>query len=142
MRVFVDTNVLLDVLGKRLPFYDDAAAIWTLAERQQIDAIISAISFTNIFYIVRKLESGKAAMKALRQLRQVFSIAACDETVIDEALQSELADFEDAVQLITALHSQATCLVTRNPKHFSNDSLPILTPNEFITQDDIDLLLS
>src|ERR1700730_9032623 len=57
MTVFVDTNILLDVLGKRLPFYDDSAAIWNLAEHRKIEAVISAVSFTNIFYIVRKLES-------------------------------------------------------------------------------------
>ena len=55
MKVFIDTNVILDVLGKRIPFYNDAAAIWNLAEEQQIEAIVSAVSFTNIFYILRKL---------------------------------------------------------------------------------------
>ncbi|MCY2962336.1 MAG: PIN domain-containing protein [Planctomycetota bacterium] len=87
MRIFFDTNILLDVLAKREPFYDESAAIWTLAERGMVVGLISAVSLTNVFYIVRKLESSVVAMKALRQMRHVFSISPCDEKVIDSALQ-------------------------------------------------------
>jgi len=137
MKVFVDTNVLLDVFGKREPFYNDAVAIWTLAEKRAIDAVISAVSITNIYYIVRRVESRLTAMKCLRQLRRVFTIGTCDEAVIDRALQSNLKDFEDAVQLATAEYSEALCLITRNPAHFANDSIPVLTPSEFLSQDDV-----
>lgn len=138
MRVFLDTNILLDVLAKRRPFYDDAAAIWTLAEQRTIVGLISAVSLTNIFYIVRKLESRTIAMKALRQLRQVFAISSCDEKVIDNALQMNLKDFEDAVQLVTAVRARSTCLVTRIPRNFTDAPLPILTPIEFLAQQDVE----
>ena len=137
MTVFVDTNVLLDVLGKREPFFDDAAALWTLVERRLIEGVISAVSVTNIYYIVRRLESRAVALKSLRKIRRIFRVAACDESVIDRALQSDLKDFEDAVQLATAEFADAACLVTRNPAHFANDSIPVLTPAEFLTQDDV-----
>lgn len=142
MKVFIDTNVLLDVLGNRPPFYDDAAAIWTLAEQRKLHAVISAVSLTNIFYIINKLGSRAVAIKAIRQLSNIFSIAACDEKVNQEALELDLKDFEDAVQLITATHSRAKCLITRNPSHFPNDSVPILTPAEFLIQDDIQTLIT
>jgi predicted nucleic acid-binding protein len=142
LKIFVDTNVLLDVLGKRVTFYGAAAAIWTLAEQRKIEAIISAVSFTNIFYIVRKLESRATAMKAIRQLRKVFVLAACDEEVISKALDLDFKDFEDGVQLASAVRAKAFCLVTRNPSHFARDLLPILTPREFLIQEEIVHLLS
>jgi len=141
MKVFVDTNVLLDVLANRHPFYDDAAEIWTLSEQGKIEAFVSAVSFTNVFYIVRKLMSRSVAVKATRQLTNVFSIAACNENVIQEALDLDLKDFEDAVQLVSAVHTRSVSLITRNPSHFPVDLIPILTPAEFLAQDQIQKLI-
>lgn len=142
MKIFVDTNILLDVLEKRLPFYHDSAAIWTLAEKRKIEGFISAVSFTNIFYILRKLESRAKAMKGLRLIRQVFLLSPCDADVIDHSINLDFKDFEDAVQLSSALRADATCLITRNPNHFPKATLPILTPVEFLALEEIKPLLS
>ena len=87
MRVFVDTNVLLDVLARRQPFYKASARIWSLAEAGEITAHISAISFNNIYYIVRKLKNKKTADDALRLLRDVFEPTAADGQTADSLAQ-------------------------------------------------------
>lgn len=135
MKVFLDTNVLIDVLVRREPFYVDSAAIWTLAEQGQIEGCVSVISFTNIFYIVRKLAGLQQARTALVLLRDSFVPVSCDADVVRQAIDANSKDFEDAVQYFSALRSQADCLVTRNPDHFPVDpQCPIETPQGFLTQ--------
>ena len=131
MKVLVDTNVLLDVLGKREPFYAAAAELWSLAERREIRAFISSVSFNNMYYIVRKSENRVRADKAIRILRDVFEPVAPDSQIINQAIDMGLDDFEDAVQYCSAIRVKATCLVTRDPKGFPKTGLSILSPEEF-----------
>ncbi len=132
MNVFVDTNVLLDVLTHRESFYADSAAIWTLAEQGRIRGYVSVISFTNIFYIVRKLRNRKIAHQTMLLLRDSFTPVACDDQIIAQAVDADVEDFEDAVQYFSALRVGADCLVSRNPHHFSESDLPVLKPVEFL----------
>ncbi len=132
MRVFVDTNILLDVLSRRRPFYDASAKIWSLAEAGGIQAFISAISFNNIYYIVRRLKNRKTAEKSLRILRDVFQSVAPDNQILNQAIDAEMDDFEDAVQFHSAVRAKASCLITRNPDHFPSSTLSVLAPEEFL----------
>jgi predicted nucleic acid-binding protein len=133
MKVFIDTNVLLDVLAKREPFLADSATIWTLAETGKIEGLVSAISFTNIYYVVRKLADAKTADRTLVLLRNSFHAVACDHQVINQAIDSKSKDFEDAVQYFSALHAHADCIVSRNPDHFPRTPhCPVITPAEFL----------
>ena len=133
MRVFVDTNVLIDVIAKRQPFYDDSAAIWTLAEQDQIIGLVSAISFNNVYYVVRRLEDSRKARRALELLRDTFQVMACDQQVLNQAIEAKFKDFEDAVQYVSAVRASADCLVSRNPDHFPTaKDCPVLTPTEFL----------
>lgn len=132
MNVFCDTNVLLDVLTRREPFYEDSARVWTLAEGGDIRGLVSVISFTNVFYVVRRLRDRSAADRAIRLLRAAFAPVALDAQMLGQAIDSRFKDFEDAVQFFSALRSGAACLVTRNPRHFPTDDIPIQTPTEFL----------
>ena len=132
MKVFIDTNVVLDVLAKRPEFYDDAAAIWSLCEQGRITGFIAAVSGTNIYYIIRKLSDHRTAMKAMVQLRDIFTLATCDGQVMTQAIDARMPDFEEAVQYFSALHAGAELLVTRNPKHFPRAAIPVVTPKEFL----------
>jgi predicted nucleic acid-binding protein len=132
MNVFVDTNVLLDVLAKRDPFYEDSAAVWTLAEQGKIHGLVSALSFSNIYYIVRRLKDRRTAERAMRVLRNTFAAVACDEQVLSQAIDAGMKDFEDAIQYFSALHAESACVISRNPDHFSRSPLPIVTPAEFL----------
>lgn len=132
MRVFIDTNILLDVLARREPFFAQSARIWTMAERGEIAASVSAFSFNNIFYIVRKAAGKEKADKALRLSRDVFTTVAPDRQIMDQALDSEIDDFEDAVQYFSASHSRADYFITRNAAEFPASPLPVLSPQEFL----------
>lgn len=130
--VFVDTNVLLDVLAKRDPFHDDALEIWTLCEEGTLHGFISVISFNNIFYLVRKFRNGAEARGMLETLRKVFTPVTLDDQLIHQALGARFTDFEDAIQFHSALRADAECLITRNASHFPKSPLIVLTPREFL----------
>jgi predicted nucleic acid-binding protein len=131
--VFFDTNVLIDVIARREPFYEDSAAVWTLAERGAITGLVSVLSFTNTFYIVRRLADLETARKALHLLSGTFTQVGCDASIIQRAINTGLSDFEDAVQFESALSAEADCLLTRNIRHFpTSTDCPVLTPAEFL----------
>lgn len=132
MRIFVDTNLLLDVLAQRKPFYMAAARIWTMAETGACEAFISAISFNNVFYIVRKARDTAAARRALILMRDSFASVAADQRILNQAIDSKIPDFEDAIQFYSALHARTDYLLTRNAGDFPTGILPILTPDEFL----------
>jgi len=94
MNVFIDTNVLLDVLGNREPFYKDSAAVWTLAEQGKIRGLVSALSFSHVYYIVRRLKDRRTADRAMLLLRDTFTPVACDAQVLLQAIDAKLKDFE------------------------------------------------
>lgn len=132
MRAFIDTNVLLDVLALREPFYADAASVWTLAEQHKVKGLVSVLSFCNIHYIVRRMESRQQADRAVTLLCDVFTPVALDGQILNQALAAKFKDFEDAVQYHSALHAGADCLVTRNPGHFPRGGLSVASPAEFL----------
>jgi predicted nucleic acid-binding protein len=130
--LFLDTNVLLDVLDHREPFYGDSAAIWSLAEKGKIRGHISAISFNNIYYILRKQQSQAVIRKTLCLLRDIFDIVMLDERILNQAIDSNFKDFEDAIQYFSASRVNAQCLLSRNLNHYKASEIPILTPTEFL----------
>jgi predicted nucleic acid-binding protein len=130
--VFLDTNVLLDTLAKREPHYQDAARVWTLAEARRFEGLVSAVSLTNVYYIVRRQASKQAALTGVRAIVSSFMLAACDQSVIVKALAADTADFEDAVQYQSAISSRADCFVTRNARDFPQAPLDIMSPSEFL----------
>lgn len=132
MRVFVDTNVLLDVLAERKPHYDASAAVWLLAESGRLDAAVAAVSFTNCWYLVRRFGGAAAAGKALRLLRDVFRPVDLTAQILNQAIDARLDDFEDAVQYHSAVQARAKCLLTRNVDHFPRTPIPVLSPAEFL----------
>jgi len=132
MKAFVDTNVLLDVLAKREPFYADAARIWSLAERGQIEAQVSVISFNNIYYVIRRAADRKAADQALHLIRNVFTAVPLNTQVLSQAIDAGFSDFEDAIQFHSAVYADADCLITRDADHFPAGIFPVLSPAEFL----------
>jgi predicted nucleic acid-binding protein len=132
MKVFVDTNALLDVLAKREPFYADAARIWSMAERGQIEAQVSVISFNNIYYVIRRAANRKTADQALRLMRNVFTAVPLNVQVLNQAIDAGFSDLEDAIQFHSAVHARADCLITRDAEHFTAAMFPVLTPSEFL----------
>jgi predicted nucleic acid-binding protein len=131
-KLFIDTNVLIDLIDKRIPFYNDVAVISTLAEKKQIKLAASSISFVNTFYVLSKKIDNKLVINSLMRYRLICEVSNIDDIVIDKSLISNFNDFEDAVQHYTALHHKCDILITRNKKDFKNSEIPVMTPTEFL----------
>jgi predicted nucleic acid-binding protein len=134
--ILLDTNVLLDVLLARRPFVENAQRLWSLAERGHIRAAVSAVSFLNVYYIVRRLASRPQADRAIRGMRAIFQVVPVDREIIDQAIEFGSADFEDAVQLACAVRAGALCIVTRDERHFSRSPIPAMAPDAFLAKID------
>ncbi len=132
MRVFVDTDVLLDVLARRNPFYAPAAEIWTRAETGELDAWVSAISFNDCYHILRRLAGMGKARLGVRLIRDIFEVVPLDARIIGQALDSGIGDFEDAILFHSAARIRARYLVTRDPGDFRRGTLAVLTPQEHL----------
>lgn len=134
MKVLIDTNVILDFYCQRKEFYENAAHIFELACNGKIEIWISPISFVNFFYITRKDYTIAERYDILRGLLEICNIPQTDESVLRNALAVDIPDFEDMVQLHSAILVKADCIVTRNTKDFISATIPVLTPAEFISK--------
>lgn len=132
MRVLVDTNVLLDVLARREPHWTAASRVWTLAETGSVQADISAISYNNVYYIVRRWSGRGRAEKALRLLRDVFGTVGLTQKVLIQAMDAEFPDFEDAIQYFSAVHARAVYIITRNAQDFPRAGPTVISPGEWL----------
>jgi predicted nucleic acid-binding protein len=132
MNVFVDTNVLMDVMVNREPFFGKSARVWSLAEAGQLNAAISTMTLPNLHYTLRR-EHGKVfAREAMGILRDLFQLVPFDLKIVNQAVESDIDDFEDAIQFFSAISAGAATLITRNPKHFPARDIAIQTPEEFL----------
>lgn len=132
-KLFIDTNVIMDILAKREPFFNDAAKLVALAENKEIILAAASLSFVNVFYILSKSISNRQLIEALIKFRIVCEVTSVDEMTIDKSLHSGFSDFEDAVQYHSALAHQSDIFITRNKKDFKKIEIPLMTPTEFLT---------
>ena len=132
MNVLVDTNIVLDVLARREPFYADSARVWTLAETSQVAGFVSTLSLPNLFYLLRRTKGARTARKAIGILRDIFSLVALDAQIANQAIDADIKDFEDAIQFFSAVRIGAAVLITRNPRDFPKGEVAIQTPVEFL----------
>ena len=133
IRAFLDTNVVIDLLAKREPFYKEAVKIFTLAYNQKILLFISPLTYANAAYILGK-NGAEQVRLLLRNLRQLSLITEYDETVVDRSLSSNFKDFEDALQYYSALTKNVDVIITRNLKDFVDVTCPVLSPDEFLSR--------
>ncbi|KGO84929.1 twitching motility protein PilT [Flavobacterium rivuli WB 3.3-2 = DSM 21788] len=132
MRLFLDTNVMLDLLGMREPFFVNAARILSLADRGKAHISVSALSYSTTDYFLKKIQSPAKSIEALRKFKTISDIIALDETIIEKSLNSGFLDFEDALQYYSAIKGGCNYIITRNVKDFKKSELPVLTPDDFI----------
>ncbi|MDR1738096.1 MAG: PIN domain-containing protein [Candidatus Symbiothrix sp.] len=131
MKILLDTNIILDVLLRRTPFYNAAVDIFRLIDEQKAEAYISATIATDIYYLLRKEKID--AREVLKNLLKVIDIIGVDKDVVISALYSEWKDFEDAVQYHAAEFNDIDFIITRNVKDFHNaKSVKVLTPKDFL----------
>ncbi len=131
-QILLDTNIALDLLARRIPFYNDAAALFTLADKKKISLSISALSLANIHYVITKLKPEQETRKILRNLVILLQVLSLDDKILDLALNSDFNDFEDAIQYFTAIENDQDLIVTRNMSGFRKSKIPVMTAREFM----------
>ncbi|NEP05412.1 MULTISPECIES: putative toxin-antitoxin system toxin component, PIN family [Okeania] len=134
MKVLIDTNIALDFLLQREPFFGDADALFEVIKNQQIEGFVTATTLTNIFYIVRK--QTKSIERAREAVAMTLALEICDvnRNILETAFASNLRDFEDAVQLACAYAKNLDAIITRNADDFAGASLPILSVQQLFEQ--------
>ena len=133
MKVFYDSNVVLDVLLNRAEFVQDSLSALKYSENRIVKGFISVVSITDIFYLVnRNLKDSSLSIEKIKILLNIVRIAKADKKTVQNAIKSGWKDFEDAVQYSVAKKIRASCIVTRNKKDFAQSDIPVYTPSEFI----------
>ncbi len=132
-KVFIDSDIILDVLAKREPFYKPAALLFSLVEKGKIDGYTSPIVFSNVHYVLRKRVSKKTTINSLRYLKSLIQILPLDKRAIELALDSEFSDFEDAIQYFCAEQNSINYIITRNKIDYKKANINILTAKEFLS---------
>lgn len=131
-KVFVDSEVILDLLCKREPHYRFAAQVFTAADQKRVRLFTSAVAFANVFYMLRKQLGIERAKECLRKLRLLIDLIPVDNKVVDLALNSRFADFEDGLQCYSARENGIAILLTRNVRDYKEPGIIVQTPEEYI----------
>lgn len=126
-RVLVDTDVILDLLLERQPFFPAATRLFQAFEEKKLDGYVSSLAYANLFYVLRKHVGGPRAIAILRKLRLITRVLAVEEKTIDLALASTFSDFEDAIQYYSALEAHLDAIVTRNDRDYKSATIAVVT---------------
>lgn len=130
--VFVDTNIIIDLLAKREPFYKDAQDLFTLSDKKEIQLCISSLSFANAYYSIVKHHKEIDAKKYLAKFKVLVKVLPLEDKAIELALASDFNDFEDGLQYFVAMDNESDILITRNQKDFKNSKIPVMTAGEYL----------
>jgi predicted nucleic acid-binding protein len=131
-KLFLDTNIILDLLANRMPFYTEAAELFSLADKKEIKLSISSLCLADTHYILSKQNHDLEVRKILRKFKVLVNVLPLDDKIEDLALNSEFRDFEDSIQYYTAIENDQDILITRNQQDFRDSKIPVMTAGEFI----------
>ena len=132
--IFLDTNILIDFLANRKPFSLEAAKLFNYSFKKRLTIYVSAVSYNNIYYILRQSTTHSNTIKILNELQEWTEMVDVSKEIIYKSLKSEFKDFEGSIQYNCAKHiTKIECIVTRNTKDFKLSSIPTMTPKEALT---------
>ena len=133
MKILIDTNIVLDVMLRREPFYKMLLEILSLAKKDDVEEYVSASAITDIYYLAyRQLRDKGMVRKLMKELLTVVSVASVSEQEIENALSLEWNDFEDSVQYSVAFLQEMEGIVTRNPSDYKEAKIKIWKPEELL----------
>lgn len=132
MKIWIDTNIILDVLCSRKGFVEDSSKIWKMCETNRIEGYISALSVPNIVYILRKELDPEKTMEIIQKLTLIFDVVDLKASDLKNAAAMLTSDYEDAIQMCQAARIHAEHIVTRNIRDFKESSVQALTPAELL----------
>lgn len=132
-KVFIDTNIAIDLLCERYPWFDDASELFSMADRGEIELYCSSLSLATASYIMetRKMRRNEI-IENLSLFCQLCTPTRVDAEVVQQALQSQFIDFEDSLQYFSALTENADIIITRNGNDFAMSKLPVMTTAEYL----------
>ena len=134
-QLLIDTNIIIDLLGEREPFYKDAARLFSLADRGEVKLLVSALSFANTNYVLTRMLDSEKAREILSKFKVLVRVADLTEKIVELSLSDRaFSDFEDGLQYYTAIENEASIIITRNLKDFKESKIPVMTAGEFLGQ--------
>ena len=132
-KILIDTNIVIDLLAKRDPFYKSAAQLFSLADKQKLELSISSLTFANTNYVLSRLKSTQEAREILRRFRVLIKVLQLNDKLIDLALNdNNFKDFEDGLQYYTAIENEQDVIITRDLKDFKESKIPVMTADEYL----------
>lgn len=132
--IFVDTNVVIDLLAKREPFYKEAQDLFTLSDKKEVQLFISSLTFANAYYSIVRHHKDVDAKKYLSKFKVLVTILSLEDKAIELALASDFKDFEDGLQYFVAMDNEADVIITRNKKDYTNSKIPVMTAGEYMSR--------
>lgn len=131
--IFIDTDAIIDFLIDRKPHSREAAIIFTLIDQKKLKGYASSLTFSNLYYVLRKIEPHKKVLTKLDSISKILTILNVCEQNIRDAIESGFPDFEDSIQYFCALDcKKVEVIITRNTKDYRNSTLPVMTPGDFL----------
>jgi len=131
-KLLVDTNIVIDLLAKRESFYRQAQELFTLGDEKMVSLFISSLTFVNTHYILSKHYKAVGVRNIMIKFKVLAEVLPLENTILELALASDLADFEDAIQYYTAIENKMDIIITRDKKDFKAVKLPVLSPKEYL----------
>lgn len=132
IKALIDTNVILDIALKREPFFEYSSKIFGKIDDLLLEGYITASSITDIYYIASKQKDKSQAQNFLINLVQILEVIGVDKDIVIQALESNIPDFEDAIQVFSAKMNSIDVVITRNIADFAASGMKVLTPQEFL----------
>jgi predicted nucleic acid-binding protein len=132
-KILIDSDVILDSIFDRKPFSDDSAQILALCERGEIKGFITPIIISNIYYLLRKINTHERNIEILKMLLSIVDIAIITKETILKALDSNFKDFEDALQNYAVQdQTEISIIITRNVKDYKGSKLAVMSPDSYL----------
>jgi len=133
MKIVLDTNIMLDIVEKREPYFSDSYQVFLKSAAREFEAIIGANSVTDIYYITRRnCKDSRQALSFIMDMLKVVTFVDTKAVDIQEAIKLNFPDFEDAVIAATASREGASYIITRNTNDFAKSPVPAITPADFL----------
>ena len=132
MKLFIDTNIVLDLLQYREPWINDTLVLFQLAKEDKVELIMSDLTFVNVVNIAGKNVDKKALRETLVKLKKFVKVVSIGDICIEHALNSDFFDFEDEVQYLAAKREQADYILSRDESGFKMSDIPVMNVTEFL----------
>ena len=132
-KLLIDTNVVLDLLAKRDPYYDYAARLFSLADNNKLKLTVSALTFANTNYVLSRLKTDTEAREILRRFKILVRVLSLNDKIVSLSLNdNNFDDFEDGLQYYTAIENGQDVIITRDLKDFKKAKIPVMTAEEYL----------